>query len=377
MKEDELLGIVVSLREALDRRRAAGARTWQAAIVNCCGEAIISKTLDGVINSWNPGATRLFGFKPDEIIGSPITTIVPQELQAQEAEIRARIRCGEHFGRFNTARLAKDGRRIDMEVLLSPINDDERNIVGISMIGRDTSPTERKLAERILRDIDARTSEFASTFARALRDPLTPIHTSVELLRGAEDLQPELRAVATILGRQVQEIIHVVDNLIDGWPAGQDPLQRKMVKLAAAPLSDGDPGRSGGGRRVVIADCNHDSAISLSMLIAAMGHETRIAHDGQETLQLADESQPDMVILDLEMPNLDGLDAARKIARRPWAHATWLVALASQHQAADCDRAREAGFHYLAMKPISADALRQLLGETNALRSGDGSRDRK
>ena len=129
------MGIVVSLREVKERRRAAEARVWQAAIVNSFEGPIISKTLDGVIESWNPGATRLVGYEPEEIIGQPVTMIIPSELQSHELEIRARISREERVDRFETVRVAKDGRRLDLWVTMSPVRNDKEEIVGVSMIG--------------------------------------------------------------------------------------------------------------------------------------------------------------------------------------------------------------------------------------------------
>lgn len=116
-----------------------------AAIIASSDDAIVSKTLDGIVTTWNAGAEKIFGYTADEIIGQPITRIIPTELHYEEEEILARIRRGLHIDHFETVRLAKDGRRIDVSVTISPMRDKSGNLIGASKVGRDI--TERKHAE--------------------------------------------------------------------------------------------------------------------------------------------------------------------------------------------------------------------------------------
>jgi CheY-like chemotaxis protein len=113
---------------------------------------------------------------------------------------------------------------------------------------------------------------------------------------------------------------------------------------------------------VLIADDNHDAAVSLSMLLQAMGHDTRVVHDGIEALEEAELFRPDVVLLDIGMPRLDGYETARRIASRPWATATRIVAVTGWGQEADRQRAKEAGFHLHLVKPVDLDALREVIG---------------
>ena len=92
---------------------AENAEARLAAIVVSSNDAIVSKTLDGIITSWNPGAARLFGYGVDEIVGQPITRIIPPELHDEEKEILAKLRKGERIEHYDTVRVAKNGRRID------------------------------------------------------------------------------------------------------------------------------------------------------------------------------------------------------------------------------------------------------------------------
>ena len=120
-----------------------------AAIVASSDDAIVSKSLDGTVRSWNAGAERLYGFSAGEMIGQPITRIVPSELHAEERTILARIGAGERLEHYETVRVAKDGRRIDVSLTVSPVRDRTGRIVGVSKTARDISG--RKRAERFQR----------------------------------------------------------------------------------------------------------------------------------------------------------------------------------------------------------------------------------
>ena len=129
-----------------DRKRAEESQSRLAAIVESSDDAIISKTLDGVIRSWNAGAERIFGYTAEEAVGRPITLIIPPERLDEERTILERLRRGERVEHFETVRVAKDGRRLDISLTVSPVRDDEGRVIGASKVARDI--TERKRAER-------------------------------------------------------------------------------------------------------------------------------------------------------------------------------------------------------------------------------------
>ena len=125
-------------------------RLQLAAIIESSDDAIISKTLDGVITSWNPGAERMFGYTVSEAVGKPMLMLFPPDRVDEEQEILTRIRRGERMEHFETARVRKDGVRIEVSVTISPIKDVHGRIVGVSKIARDI--TEQKRSERQLLD---------------------------------------------------------------------------------------------------------------------------------------------------------------------------------------------------------------------------------
>ncbi len=146
-------GILIFFEEISEQKRADEDRARLAAIVESSEDAIVSKTLDGTILTWNAGAQKLFGYAPHEAIGRSITLIVPPELLVEEQEILARLTRGERLQHFETVRMAKDGRRVDISLTISPIRNGEGQIVGASKIARDI--TAYKLAEHTLRHREA------------------------------------------------------------------------------------------------------------------------------------------------------------------------------------------------------------------------------
>ena len=120
-------------------------QTLFAAIVDSSDDAVLSKTLDGIITSWNHGAEIIFGYKPDEILGKHVFTLIPQHIQHEEVEIIKKIRNGEKVDHFETERIKKDGTVFNTSITISPIKDWKGNITGDSKILRDIS--QRKKAE--------------------------------------------------------------------------------------------------------------------------------------------------------------------------------------------------------------------------------------
>jgi len=142
-------GTINLLVNIADRKHAEIDSARLAAIVASSDDAIISKTLEGRITSWNAGATRIFGYEPDEIIGQPITRIIPPELRQEEEVILAKLQRGERIDHYDTTRLTKDGRRVDISLTVSPLRDPTGKVIGASKVARDV--TERKQTEELQR----------------------------------------------------------------------------------------------------------------------------------------------------------------------------------------------------------------------------------
>ena len=135
-------------RSALSLPNSEIAAAWLAAIIESADDAIISKTLEGVITSWNGAAERLFGYTADEVVGKPVTILIPPDHINEEPEILRRIKAGERVEHYETVRVAKGGRLVDISLTVSPIRATDGTIIGASKIARDIS--ERKRAQQAL-----------------------------------------------------------------------------------------------------------------------------------------------------------------------------------------------------------------------------------
>ncbi len=137
---------------------SSAALAWLSAIVENSDDAILSKTLDGIITTWNPGATRLFGFSAEEAVGRHITIIIPEDRASEEEEIIGRLRRGDRVHHFETVRRRKDGSLVDISLTVSPVRDRRGRIIGASKIARDI--TEARLASErqnlLLREMNHR-----------------------------------------------------------------------------------------------------------------------------------------------------------------------------------------------------------------------------
>jgi PAS domain S-box-containing protein len=180
--EGALVGIVVVFRDVTERRRAERERARLAAIVEGSDDAIASKTLDGIVTSWNPAAARLFGYAPDEVIGKSIRLIIPPELQAEEDAILGQLRRGERVDHFETVRLAKDGTRLDVSLTVSPIRDPSGAIVGASKILRNITARKRS-AERLREEIQVR--ELLGNAAQAVIGAQLDLERVVQVITDA------------------------------------------------------------------------------------------------------------------------------------------------------------------------------------------------
>ncbi|SFQ07351.1 PAS domain S-box-containing protein [Mesorhizobium sp. NFR06] len=150
----------------IERVRAQNAAQHLAAIVESSHDAIVSKGLNGIVSTWNQGAERLFGYSAAEMVGTPITTIIPEDRLDEEPLILGRIRNGELVDHFETVRRRKDGTLVDISLTISPVRDASGRVVGASKIARDI--TDRKVAEEKIRDSERHLQDLLAAIPAAI-----------------------------------------------------------------------------------------------------------------------------------------------------------------------------------------------------------------
>ncbi len=507
-----IIGASKVARDISERRRRDELQARLAAIVESSDDAIISESLDGIVQSWNPGAERLYGYGAAEVLGKPIALVLPPERQQEQEDILAKVRHGAHLKQYETVRVAKDGSRLDVSLTVSPIRDSAGRIVGVSKVARDIS--DRKRAEGALAEASRQKDNFLAMLAHELRNPLAPIRNGLQLLRMVDPASPPAEQARAILERQVDHRVRLVDDLMDvsRITRGKVEVRREPVELGSVVLSavetgrpaieagrhnftlslpaepvvvdadfvrlaqiianllnnaakytdnggqislvaerDGNEavirvrdngigisaemmpklfemfaqaadsvGRSRGGlgiglalakslvelhggriearsagrhqgtefvvrlplalatqapgrampadaagvqgrRRVLIVDDNVDAARTLEALLRSLGHDVAVAHDGAAALEAARERRPEVVLLDISMPGLDGLELARRLRAQPGFDRVRFAAVTGLGQDADRRRSHEAGFDAHLVKPLSPDDLRRVL----------------
>ncbi|MEP6670848.1 MAG: PAS domain S-box protein [Chthoniobacter sp.] len=239
--ESQRAGRVWSFRDATERNSAEIASRRLAAIVASSDDGIIGKDLHSIVTSWNAGAERIFGYSAEEMIGTSIMRLIPDDRQSEEVEILSRIRRGERLDHFETIRVAKDGRRLNVSVTVSPIKDSTGRVVGASKVVRDV--TDRKQAEaaltKALAEADAanlerlhllesereararaeRTSrmkdEFLATLSHELRTPLNAVLGWVNILQLEKCQGAELEEGLTVIERNARAQAQIIEDLLD------------------------------------------------------------------------------------------------------------------------------------------------------------------
>ena len=194
----KVIGVFAAARDITQIKKTAEENQKLANVVESSDDAIITKSLEGVILSWNKGAEQIYGYSKEEVIGKNISILAPPKLKNEIEELITKIKSNENVHHYETLRLKKDGTPIDVSITLSPIFDDSGKLIAISNISRDI--TEHKIAERELNDyritleekVEKRTEELARSNAELehfayiashdLREPLRMITSFLQLL---------------------------------------------------------------------------------------------------------------------------------------------------------------------------------------------------
>lgn len=512
----------VTAQRLIEREKANQLITARmlASIVESSNDAIISKSLDGIIQSWNAAAEQVFGFTAEQAVGQHISLVIPPDKTAEEDQIISRLKAGQRIELYETERLHSDGQRIFVSLTISPIKDDSGNVIGASKIVRDV--TDRKRTESELRrlaadlsEADRRKNEFLATLAHELRNPLAPMSNMLEVVKRANGDGETLKRAHDTIERQLAQLVRLVDDLLDLNRITHDRLELRCsdVELSsviqqavevARPLIDAAgqnltidlprepiylhadrarlaqvfgnllnnsskytrpngtislrakryaaevevtvrdngagiptdklnsifdmfmqvdrtaersqdglgigltlvkrlaemhggsiearsagegqgseffvrlpilqkppavlssasdaPVESSSQRRILIVDDNKDSADSLALLLEITGNKTYMAHDGVEAVEAIEKHRPEVVLLDIGLPKLDGHEVCRRVREKPWGKDIVVIALTGWGQEDDRRKSEEAGFNGHLVKPVDYDKLLELLG---------------
>jgi PAS domain S-box-containing protein len=222
-----LIGAINMLVDITDRKKVESTFRHYAAIVETTDDAVVSKDLNGIITSWNRAAERLFGYKAEEVIGKPVSILIPSERPDEEPTILARLRRGERIDHYETIRVRKDGQRLHVSLTVSPIKNAEGRIVGASKIARDISEQKRaqeEIATLLASERSAREEaevanrakdEFLAVLSHEMRTPLTAMLGWLTILRGHRlDEETTKHAIETV-ERNAKAQAQLIEDLVD------------------------------------------------------------------------------------------------------------------------------------------------------------------
>ncbi len=214
-------------KEIFEPKRADLVQAFLASLVQSSNDAIIGKTSDGIIVSWNEGAEMLFGYRAEEIIRKPISTLIPPDRQQEAVELLNRLGRGERIEHFETVRIRKDGIPVDVSLSISPIKDGSGRIIGSSKVARDIRKRKRAETEReelLMEERAARVNaqaanrtkdELISLVSHELRSPLNSILIYCQMLDSNPNDAEHIRQSCEIIERNIRTQLRLIEDLLD------------------------------------------------------------------------------------------------------------------------------------------------------------------
>jgi len=217
---NKLIGAHNTLVDITKQRNEEAMQSMLANIITSSNDAIVSKTLQGVVTSWNEAATRMFGYKPEEIIGKSIKIIIPKSRYSEEDEILASISRGEQVCHYETDRLRKDGKIIKISLTISPIKNHEGKIIGASKIARDITEqiASRKKIKKYTKELEIlnqQKDEFMGLASHELKTPLTSAKAYMQLLSKALDTNPREEDLLKRALQSISRLENLINDLLD------------------------------------------------------------------------------------------------------------------------------------------------------------------
>jgi PAS domain S-box-containing protein len=214
------------------QRETAKRLSEVAAIVESSDDAILSKDLTGQIMSWNQAASRIFGYSREEILGSSILRLIPNELHHEEKTILSKIRAGERIDHYETVRITKSGERIDVSLSISPIRDDSGAIVGASKTLRDISAKKRTEASLLQAEKIAAAGRMAATIAHEVNNPLEAVTNLLYLAKSNAEDPEEVRTFLSVAEGEVARVSHIAKQTLGFYRDTDGPSEASLCELA-------------------------------------------------------------------------------------------------------------------------------------------------
>jgi PAS domain S-box-containing protein len=226
-----LAGVITDMT---DISQAEELRNRLAAIVDSSDDPIVSKDLNGIVTSWNQAATRVFGYRPEEIVGRSILTIIPPELHGEEPGILERLRNGLQIHHYETERVRKDGQRVQVSLTISPIRDSEGRIVGASKIARDITERLRMQQAIIQSEKLAATGRMAAAIAHEINNPLEAVTNLAYLISTDPSLSDAGKHYADLLLQEIQRVSQVAKQSLGFFRDNKKPSSFDVCELLDA-----------------------------------------------------------------------------------------------------------------------------------------------
>lgn len=206
-------------------------RAQLAAVVESSEDAIFNKALDGTVLTWNRAAQQMYGYRPEEIIGKNVAVLAPPERKSEIVGILERLRRGERIAHFETERVTKDGRRIDVSLSISPVFDEEGKISEAATIARNI--TDRKRTEVALRRAEklATAGELGATIAHEMNNPLAAVTNLAYLIRKNKSLDEKARQQLELLDRELARMAHMTRRTLGFYRDTSSPVPADMSQI--------------------------------------------------------------------------------------------------------------------------------------------------
>ena len=261
--EGDLIGTSRIVRDMSHQRTLERQALRLAAIVNSSEDAIASKDLNGIVQTWNRAAERMFGYTADEIVGRPIRMIIPADRQSEEDRVLETIRAGRAVEHFETIRQRKDGSLIEISLTVSPVRAADGTVIGASKIARDISE-QRRLARRA-EEAGRAKDEFLAMLSHELRTPLNAVIGYTRMLREGLYAEDRREQVIEIIERNARMLSQLVSDVLDVSTivTGKVRLDLKECDLTASLRAAVDSVRpSAEAKGVVVRLTGPDEAVS-------------------------------------------------------------------------------------------------------------------